>query len=159
MVGAGSWVLVAECWGQTQFCRIRVVQTSVAPKLFLTVFSTVAAWLWNAMRGRRTQSGLVMLSQTCQGVEELKYGWERPKYMENKSVWIYKLRYLWHQLGNQPVPVWGWLIQLLQAASGSWSCSSSPGKVQQVRDRTDSARKRPGEWDCLWTLTTPRGDK
>lgn len=105
-----------------------------------------------------------MLSQTRQGVKELKYTWKRPKYMENKSAWIYKPQYLWHQLRNQPVPVWGWLMQLLQAASGPWTCSSSPGKVQQVRDRTDgapTARKHPGEWDCLWILTTchPWGDK
>lgn len=38
MVGAGSWALGAECWGETPFCRIRVVQTSVAPKLFLRVW-------------------------------------------------------------------------------------------------------------------------
>lgn len=80
------------------------------------------------MRDGRTQAwqlGLVMLSQTCQGVEELKYGWKRPKYMGNKSIWIYKPQYLWQQLGNQPVPVWGGLIQLLQAASGPWTCSSN----------------------------------
>lgn len=38
MVGAGSWALGAECWGKTPFCRIRVVQTSVAPELFLRVW-------------------------------------------------------------------------------------------------------------------------
>lgn len=153
VLGVGYWeVGLGWCWDLGPRCQVlgsnpilqdqgcaNIHCPKIIPK---NVERVLAAWLWNAMRGGRTQrwqSGLVVLSQTRQCVEELKYGWKRPKYMENKSVWIYKPQYLWHQLGNQPVPVWDWLIQLLQSALGPWACSSSSGKVQQVRDRTDGA--------------------
>lgn len=108
------------------------MQTSIVPKLFLTVWERLWQPGFGMPRGVGGRRGDSAQPDTpgCGGAKI----WLEKTQIHGKSIWIYKPQYLWHQPRNQPVPVWGWLIQLLQAASGPWTCSSSPRRVQEVRD-------------------------